>query len=206
MAVKAKLKIVLLAEEVEVAESEDPVLWRRVLTTIQGGAAPIGGRADEEDGDEGDAEEEEASEVRPPAKGAVGKFAAALGVTTTALIGACEPTTEAPYLVLDAKAWEAFKKNTPPRGPNAVAALQLAGTLLCFWFKYSGVGVRPTQAQAAAVLEGIGVVDKNPSRAIKNCPWLQSRPDGIQINPAEMSKAERVAKAFVMKTPPTAGE
>jgi hypothetical protein len=203
----AKLKIVLQAEEVVVAESEDPVLWRRVLTTIQGGAAPLGGAHEEERGeDEGTEEMEQEATPRPSAKGAIGKFAAAIGVTPTALVGASEPTAEPPYLVLDAKAWEAFKKNTPPRGPNAVAALQLAGTLLCLWFKYAGINGRPTQAQAAAVLDGLGVVDKNPSRAIKNCPWLQSRPDGIQINPAEMSKAERVAKAFVLKTAPTASE
>lgn len=203
MAIKAKLKIVLQAEEVVVAESEDPVLWRRVLTAIQGGTGLAVGR-DAEEVDEEEVIEVGDQEEHPSPKGAVGRFAKALGVTTTALQGACEPTSEPPYLVLDAKAWEAFRKNTPPRGPNAIAGLQLAGTLLCLWFKYAGISGRPTQSQAAVVLDGIGVVDKNPSRAIKNCPWLQSRPDGIQINPAEMSQAERVAKAFVMKTSPSA--
>ncbi|MEO8187298.1 MAG: hypothetical protein ABI580_08050 [Burkholderiaceae bacterium] len=197
MAVTAKLKIILQANEIVVAESEDELLWRRVLTAIQGGSPPLDDRAAADGNDV-----EDVVNNAPP-KGGVEKFAKALGVTTAALVGACEPTREPPYLVLDAKSWEAFKKNTPPRGLNSVAGLQLAGTLLCVWFKHGGITGRPTQAQALAVLGSIGVTDKNPSRSIKNCTWLQSRPDGIQINPAETSKAERVAKAFVQKATPS---
>jgi hypothetical protein len=46
----------------------------------------------------------------------------------------------------------------------------------------------------------LGVPDKNPSRAISNCSWLQARGDGIQVNPAELSRAVAVAKAFVLKS------
>lgn len=197
MTVTAKLKVQLSAGDVVVAESEDPRLWRRILTAIQdssesnsevlpGGGPGIGVEIEEEERGSG-------------GKG-VAAFASALGVKVSEAKGACDPTTEPPFVHLDPKCWEAFKKNTPARGPKAVAAAQLAGTLLCLWFKSGGISGRPTQAQALDVLDGIGVVDRNASRAIKNCTWLQSRSDGIQLNPAEMTQAERVARAFITKS------
>ena len=39
MSMKAKLTVTLKADEVVVAEAEDPVLWQKVLSTIQGGTS-----------------------------------------------------------------------------------------------------------------------------------------------------------------------
>jgi hypothetical protein len=192
--IKAKLKIQLFANDVVVAESTDDVLWRKVLAAMQG--ENVGG--DELGGNDDDIEYEEAGR-RPGVKGVVG-FAKAIGATKDELVGACEPSMESPHLHLDEKCWAAFKRNTGLRGPSAIGPTQLAGTLLCLWFKYAGIKGKPSQAQALEVLENLGVTDKNSSRSIKNCGWLQNRPDGIQINPAEISKAESVAGAFVTKT------
>jgi len=190
MALKASLKVQLFADKVMVAESEDEDLWRRVLAAIQGaGTLNVGG----------DEDDEEVETPRRRAGKGVGGLAKDLGVSADALEGACEPSSEAPYIHLDPKCWEAFKKNTPQRGAKAVSAIQLAGTLLCLWFTHGRLDGRPTQAQAKEVLDGVGVTDKNPSRAVKNCTWLQSRGGGIQINPAELSNAQAVAKAFVTK-------
>lgn len=191
MAVKANLKIQLFADKVMVAESDDEHLWRKVLASMQGAAS-----TDVLEENDEDIDLEQPNPIK--AKGISG-LAKTLGVKVSVLTGACEPTNEPPYLHLDVKCWASFKKNTPARGSNAIAASQLAGTLLCLWFTYGGIAGRPTQAQTLEVLDGIGVIDNNSSRAIKNCAWLQSRQDGIQINPAEISKAEAVAKAFVTK-------
>ncbi len=189
MAVTAKLKIQLFANDVIVAESEDETLWRRVLAEMQG--ATELSQNDEDDLGGG-------KDTRGNGKGVAG-FATELGVSKARLLGACEPSLEPPYIHLDPKCWETFKKNTPARGAAAVSATQLAGTFLCLWFQHGGIEGRPTQAQAKEVYDALGASDKNPSRSIKNCVWLQSRGGGIQINPAEISKAHAVAKAFVQK-------
>lgn len=188
MAVKASLKIQLFANDVLVAESEDEQLWRKVLAAIQQGgeSSELTGFDDEDIGGGGKATGARA-------------LADAIGATQVQVAGACDPTTVSPYLHLDAKCWEAFRKNTPDRGRGAISPSQMVATLLCLWFKHGNLEGRPTQAQTLEVLDGIGVKDGNASRSIKNCAWLQTRSDGLQINPAETSQAERVAIAFVTK-------
>jgi hypothetical protein len=193
MALKASLKIQLFADEVVVAESDDENLWRRVLAAMQGAA--------ELPESEDDDLREDVSDRGARGRGnkGVDGLAKELGVTKEQLSGACGPSAEAPYIHLDPKCWETFKKNTPARGAAAISATQLAGTFLCLWFHHGGIDGRPTQVQAREVFTALGASDKNPSRSIKNCAWLQSRGGGIQINPAEISKAHAVAKAFVLK-------
>lgn len=193
MAVKASLKIQLFANEVLVAESEDEKLWRRVLAAMQGAAElPEGEEEEFENSGAG------TGSGRRNAKGING-LAKELGVKREQLAGACDPKAEEPYIELDSKCWETFKRNTPPRGASAISATQLAGTILSLWFRHGGIDGRPTQAQAKKVLNNLGATDKNPSRSVRNCPWLQSRGGGIQINPAEISKAHSIVKAFVLK-------
>ncbi len=205
MGLKATLKIQLFANDVVVAEAEDERLWQRVLAAIQANSTDLGTQkitSQEEDKDDEDANGEEEG---PPGRGLEG-LAKELGVSAMALRGACDPKLEAPFLHLDAKNWEAFRRNTPARGPHSISAIKLAATLICLWFKHAGVGRRPTQAEALVVLEDLGVTDNNPSRAISNCSWLQARGDGVQINPAELSRAHAVAKAFVLKSRIEVGE
>ncbi len=193
MTVKAKLKIQLLADSVTVAESEDEHLWRNVLSAIQG----VGGLPAQE---EQELPRNDKHDVRKKHKrkgaGASG-FAAELNVSVDELEGACTPINEPPYIHLDEKSWEEFKKNTPTRGSNSVAPLQLAGTLLCLWFKHAGNEKIPTTSDAQAILETIGERDKNASRSIKNCEWLQKRMGGLRINAAKHSRAIAIAKSYV---------
>lgn len=194
MAVKAQLKIQLSADSVVVAESKDENLWRRVLAAMQD-AGDLPGSEDDQLRDDG----ADSGLRGRRGKGGHEKLAKELGVTREQLVGACEPSWEEPYIHLDPKCWETFKKNTPGRGAQAVSAIQLASTFLCLWFEFAGIEGRPTQMQASEVFTTLGASDKNPSRSIKNCVWLQSRSGGIQINPAEISSALAVAKAFVLK-------
>lgn len=194
MSLKAKLKVQLLANDVTVAESEDEHLWRRVLASIQGVASTSEDQDEEED-------REERGEVlrrrRATGRGAVAQLARDLNVTSEELEGACSPEREAPFIHLDEKNWETFKRNVPSRGPTSVAPSQLAATLLCLWFRYAGLEGQPTTAQAQSVLATIGERDRNAARAIRNCEWLQTRAGGIRINAARHSRALAIARAYV---------
>lgn len=199
MSIKAKLRIQLFAEEVLVAESQDADLWRRVLSAIQGGQ-PL----------------EDAAAPILPVGGSIGpaqlpgavlggsaleKFAEELGATVDQVQGACSPELEPPYLHLDPKSWEAFRRNTPKRGASAIGPILVAATLQCLWFKYGAIEGKPTQALAKQALDTIGAKDPNASRSIKNCEWLQSRADGLVLHPAKFSRAVAVARAYVTESP-----
>ncbi len=128
------------------------------------------------------------------------KMAEAIGVTTEQLLGACDPQENSPYLHLNAKCWEAFKKHTPPRGRGAVSPIALSGTLSALWAKFAGQASQ-SQQMAQDVLETINQRDNNPPRSLQNTSWLLNRAGKIALNPAEISKAEAVARGFCLKQP-----
>ena len=190
MATKAKLKIILKANDTTVAESDDAVLWGKVLARIN--------NPSKESGETTIVEEHEFVEER--AGGAIGRFAQRLGITEAIVKGALDPSAEEPYLHLNTHCWEAMKKGTPKRGPESISPTGMASTLLALWLRDSGLNIQATQALAARVLETVGALDKNPSRGIKNTKWLQARAGGVVIiNPAEISAAIAIAKAFCTK-------
>lgn len=209
MAVTAKLTIRLLAEEVTVAESVDPLLWQDVLAAVNSGAArlnrdavPAGGERDSSTHDEKSGKGG-APAPRTPAKGGGGHaaFAHELGVTLDELDGALSPSTDAPYLALDSHCWEAFKKNTAPRGKGAVPAIAFAATALALWFRHAGIPGNPTPKQCQEVLATIHVEDKNPTRGVRNSDWLKANAGTIAINAANRTKATRIVAAFCKKVP-----
>ena len=203
MAITAKLKIQLLADNVLVAESEDARLWQSAFAAISAARsvvpteteAPLFGEA-------------VVAALRPAGRTPrrLNSFADELGVTVEQLDGACGPSRDAPYLHLDVHCWEALKRNNGTRGPNSIAPISLAATMLCLWFRHAGNEKAPTVADCHAVLRPIGVDDKNASRSLKNCTWIQSRGSGLIVNPAQISRAIEVAKAFCLRTPVSAKE
>lgn len=201
--VKAKLCVILKADEVVVAEVEDASLWQRVLSVINGGKSEVLA------GDQKDAKQEAGDKDSDPAgergsgssKGtdAIDQLAQQLGISTAMLRGACSPTAEAPYLHLDLHCWEEMKKQVPQRGSAAVSPIVAAATLVALWFRAASLGSL-TQAQAKQVLGTINLTDPNASRSLKNTSWLQGRPGAqIVLNPAEISKAVKLAKCFCTK-------
>lgn len=197
--VKAALRVVLYANTVEVAESEDAQLWQRVLAAIQGEGSALPKapllKGEEEvasstgNGIEGDSGQSSA--------GPIGKFASDISVSAVEVEAACAPSTSEPYLILDHDAWAAFKTQLGDRGPYAVSPAVAAATLLALWSKNSTGQPSTTQVQAQAVLKGINVRDSNPSRGIKRAEWLQPRQGGVVIiNPAKMAKAKMFARCF----------
>jgi len=190
MATKAKLKIILKANETIVAESDDAVLWGKILHTINNPLKEP----------EGSTVVEEHDFVEEHAGTAISRFAKTLGIAEALVKGALDPSTEEPYLHLNTHCWEAMTKGTPKRGPGALSPTGMAGTLLALWLRDSGLKVQANQALAAGVLATIGHIDKNPSRGIKNTKWLQARAGGVVIlNPAEISAAIAIAKKFCTK-------
>jgi hypothetical protein len=193
--VKAKLRIILMADTVTVAEVENPSLWQRILSEMDG----CGTSVIELSKPSAPVLPTDALEVGTDQQNgatAIDRFSRRLQIDRTQTQGAISPTTMAPYLTLDVHCWEKMKKQLSATGGGAIAALAVAGTLLALWCREAGLET-PTQSQAQAVLQTLGIRDKNASRAIRNTSWLQSRPGGqILINPAENSKGLLLAKCF----------
>jgi hypothetical protein len=201
MSPKAKLTLLLKADETIVAEIEDAVLWHRVLGIINQGDSKDSSKSAGLDPLNSAPLENNAS---PGAQDAISKFSKRLGLSSDVVVGALAPSTEPPYLELNSHNWEAFKKVCPARGPGAVSAIGLAGTALALWLKDARLEVPATQALATAVLDTISIKDPNASRGIKNSKWLQGRSGGtIIVNPAEISKAQEIVRAYCLKKAPS---
>jgi hypothetical protein len=193
MTVTAKLVVRLFAGDVQVVESEDPVLWQKVLAAVQressdlspevppatavrvGGGFVIRGAATGDD--------------------AVSRFAEEIGVSPESVMGACAPIAEAPYLHLNPRSFEQFKRNAPQRGPGAISSTALAATLMVLWREQVGLGP-PSVPDCLAVLRPLGVTDGNGPRSVTNAPWLQLRNSVVYVNPAERTRALEVARGF----------
>jgi len=195
MVVKADLKIILQANEVVIAESDDQHLWQKVLAAINTGTLVNVSKL----GTESDLGSDTAAGVDIDLNALIAKFAKQLNITKEEAIGSCDPSMEAPYLHLDKHHWENLKKSTPPRGPNSISATALTMTLLALWKEIAGLE-GPTMKEARDVRETIGADDKSPARSVKNCEWLQERNSRIRINPSKTSKAISVARAYCQKT------
>ncbi|GGD74154.1 hypothetical protein [Lacimicrobium alkaliphilum] len=204
MTVKASLKIVLMANDVEIAESVDKTLWQKVFAAINQGTNQVQlestspGAGTLPSAPSG---EVESLSLTPGGIDGLSKFAGELGITPEEVEGALYPSLEAPYIHLDPHCWEALKKNTPPRGPQAIAPISLAGTVLALWFKHAGIDGIPTTKQCQAVLKTIHTSDKNAGRSLRNTEWLQTRGNGIVVNPVHRSRAVAVAAAYCTKSP-----
>jgi hypothetical protein len=195
--VKAKLKVVLQADETVVAESDDAGLWQRVLLAINKGNA-VGAL------DEG-GREPESSGREEPRKGFgsadsetddIGRLSHTIGVSREAVLGACSPARASPFLTLDMHCWNAMKEQTPVRGPGSISPMAVAATLLALWVQTAKLG-SATQAEAQKVLATINLRDANAARSVQAAEWLQGRSGGaIVLNPARVKRAVAIAKAF----------
>lgn len=189
--IKAKLKIVLKANDIDIAESSDPILWQRVLAAISTPKESTTGV------NLGDISQNDTSDLSPP-MGTLAKLAKEIGVTIDILKGSCGPTDSAPFIHLDKHHWEAMKKATPGRGSKAISPIALGSTLLILWKEKAELG-NSTIKEAQKVLGTVGITDAHPDRSLNNCEWLQMRGKNIIINPAQTSKAIELAKAYCTK-------
>jgi hypothetical protein len=201
---KARLTVTLKADETVVAVIENADLWQRILAIINKGA-----KSGLTDPASDEAQEQEALEEDGDGDGnanaSVARFAKSLGIQAKYVVSALSPSSKSPYLTLDHHAWAAMKKGVPNRGPGSLSTTGLAATLLALWAKEARLSISVTQALAAEVLQSVNVVDKNPSRGIKNTKWLQPRAGGVVVlNAAEISHAQKLAASFCTKSWSTA--
>jgi hypothetical protein len=195
--VKAKLKVVLQADDTVVAESEDAGLWQRILLAINkgDGILDVAAQVNTPAAPASDNNRQQ-SNPAPYGDDEMSKLARAIGTSTDNIQGACAPSKEAPYLTLDMHCWNTMKEQTPARGPGSVAPLAVAATLLALW-KQAAKLTPPTQAECQKVLATINLRDTNAGRSVQASDWLQSRAGGvIVLNPARHKRAVSIAKAF----------
>ena len=192
MAITARLKLILKADDVTVAESEDPEIWKAAFEAIQTG---LGGGALRK------ADEELSEWVPEEERVAIRSLAAELGIEVKDVLASCHPRTMPPYLFLNRHHWESFKRQTPERGRNSVSNAVLAMTLLLLWAEKINLD-RVSLRDGMAVLRAISAGDEHASRAVENCTWLQRSGGRVVINPDEISKAIAVARAFSLQQTP----
>jgi hypothetical protein len=182
---KPDLIVRLFAGETLVDQSTDAGLWQRVLSEIRGltVAQPAvtlrESRATE--GQNVDA--------------VLGAFAKSLDVAPEEIVGSLDPTSMSPFIRLNSHDWEALKRNTPAKGPGAVSCSVLAATALVLWQKHCAIGLVTLQT-VRATMNTIDLDDRNAARAIANCEWLQTKANGLALNPSRSSAATRVLRAY----------
>lgn len=195
MVIKAKLKLILTADNVVIAESDDTEIWQAALQAIQGAAVEqvLGGEKEIPDkGIDWVPEEERA---------AILSLASDLAIEPQDLLSACHPRLIAPYIFPNKHYWEAFKQQTAQRGRNSVSNAVLALTLLLLWGEKIHLE-RVALRDGMAVLRTIVARDDHASRAVENCPWLQKSSGRIVLNPEKISRAIAIARAFCTRTAP----
>jgi hypothetical protein len=189
MSVTAKLRLQLLAENVVVAESDDPVLWQQALLAITS-SKPLVAKGVAPERPEGSDRLE-----RDP----IDNFASELSLPREVILGSCSPDVDEPFIHLDSHYYEALKRKSS-RGPGSVAPAVLAATLLLLWFKAAKIERPVTVPMAQAILKTLSIRDANAYRSVKNAEWIQSRGSSLFLNPAYVSEAVRVARAYCSKT------
>ncbi|MCK5828614.1 hypothetical protein KAH43_08850 [Candidatus Bipolaricaulota bacterium] len=195
MAIKARLRLILTADDVVVAESDDARIWQAAFQAIQGANVEqvLGTSAPDQDAEIDWVPEEE--------RAAILSLASDLAIEPQALLSACHPRMIAPYIFLNKRYWEAFKHQTAERGRTAVSNAVLAISLLLLWGEKINLE-RVALRDGMAVLKTISARDEHASRAVENCPWLQKTMGKIVLNPEKVSRAIAVARAFCTQSAP----
>jgi len=194
---KEWFEIKLFVKDEEVASSKDLGLWQAVFGAInqrEGRTITPTGKGFINNEIGGGKEKGESKDKD------IDNFAKIIGISKEELEGACGPSKEPPYIHLDEQYWEALKRQTPVRGRGAISSGVLCATLLTLWFKYAQLG-QPLLDEVANVEKTINIEDKNFMRSLRKCKWLQIRNEKLTINPAEISKAITLCKAYCTKKP-----
>jgi hypothetical protein len=211
MSIKASLKVILMANDVVVAESEDPTIWQSVFTSItQGGviqspSTQVQNEAQSTFSNTVAAPQENAPQSAVSSDNSSGSplnnLANELGISEDLIQAALSPEVEAPYFHLDHHCWEAYMKSNPSRGNKAIPPVALIATLLAGWFKHiKKEGL--TTKECHNVLKQVHFTANNVNRSLRNSKWLQLKNNNIVINPVETSKALDVFRAFCQKNLP----
>lgn len=198
---EVKFELKLYVANKEIASSEDLRLWQMVFAKISNTS-----ETGNETGLPASIDDSLSNFGASSTNLALDEFSKELGVDIDIVKGACDPVPEEPFMHLDMHFWSEWTKNTSKRGRDAISAVILSATLLALWFRNTKLGSLSLK-EIRKVLANLGIEQKNLTRSINKCEWLQLRQGKtIQINPAEIKKAIEVARAFCEKRMPNLKE
>ena len=182
-------KTVLYVDEKIVAESTDLTLWQNVLSHIKSGNfASLNKPMDIIDNSN------EVKSVKNEEISDVEKFSKEVEIDCDKIMDACNPSIEAPFIRLDMKTWENYKRkhfeNKRPL-PDVV----IVATILALWKKSLNLG-DVTQKEVLAVLKQLNITATNPTRSYKNCEWLKFDGNKISLMATKYSLAQKMLADF----------
>lgn len=179
-------KTVLYVDEKIVAESTDLTLWQNILSQIKLGNILASNNAITVGSVPEEANVKETSEVE--------RFSKEVEIDCNKIVDACNPSIEAPFIRLDMKTWENYKRkhfeNKRPL-PDVV----IAATILALWKKCLNLG-DVTQKEVISVLKQLNITSSNPSRSYKNCEWLKYDNSKIILMATKYSLAQKMLAEF----------
>lgn len=182
-------KTVLYVDEKIVAESTDLTLWQNVLSHIKSGnITSLNKPMDVIDNNN------EVQSVKSEEISDVEKFSKEVEIDCDKIMDACNPSIEAPFIRLDMKTWENYKRkhfeNKRPL-PDVV----IVATILALWKKCLNLG-DVTQKEVLTVLKQLNITATNPTRSYKNCEWLKYDSNKISLMATKYSLARKMLADF----------
>jgi len=192
---KSDLKVALYAGDVLMFESDDPILWREVLSQMNRNPL-LSVKDDKETLKSKNSPPFESATANPRTGSELEKFAQQLGTSIPHVEASCSPTLATPYLHLDAHHWAAFRRKYPSKGIGSVSNIAITATLLCLWLKHIKGAAAPTISDCQKVLKSVGFQEANAKRSLSNCTWLQYRDGAISISSLEIERAIEVARSY----------
>lgn len=182
-------KVVLYVDDKIVAESTDLSLWQNILSQIKLNNEFISNKSIREtkrNSEDINFQQETIYDIQ--------KFSKEVEIDCDKIIDACNPSIEAPFIKLDMKTWENFKKkyfsNKRPL-PDVV----IVATILALWKNSMGLG-DTTQKDVIAVLKQLNINATNPTRSYKNCEWLKYDNKKITLMATKYSLAKKVLAEY----------
>lgn len=177
-------KTVLYVDEKIVAESTDLTLWQKVLQSIKfkDSSEQISLNYEEAF--------QENESINGKQESPIERFAKEVNVDISLINDAISPMTESPFIRLDMKTWENYKRkhfeNKRPL-PDVV----IVGTILALWKKSANLG-EATQKEVITILKQLNLNATNPSRSYKNCEWLKYDDGKIILMASKYSLATKM--------------
>ena len=174
-------KTVLYVDDKVVAQSEDLGLWQTILSSINAGTevradlSPLNGGKEVPnlDGDDN----------------LVKKFSEELGINYDLIADTCSPMIESPFISLDMKSWEKFKRNCS--GKRSIPDVVVVGTILALWKKHAHLE-EATHKEVIKILKPLNITPTNPTRSYKNCEWLKFESGKVMLLASKYSKAQEM--------------
>ncbi len=173
-------KTVLYVDDKVVATSNNLILWQSVLSSIKcNDSQPLNAINKSENKDN------ESKAILSP----VEKFAKEIDIEVDLIKDALNPTMETPFIHLDMKTWENYKKQFANK--RALPDVVIVGTILALWKKSANLG-DVMQKDVIAVLKQLNISSNNATRSYKNCEWLKYESNKIILMASKFSLAQNM--------------